>query len=89
MRFVALIFMLACSAQTKTSIEENVSSSLADEDGDGYFNDEDCDDLMHRPIPVRLNCVMPLTTTVMVRSTKVCFPPFFKIAMEMASGIRM
>ena len=45
MRSGIFVFMLACSAQTKTTIEDNVSDSLADEDGDGYFNDEDCDDL--------------------------------------------
>ena len=45
MRFAALTFILGCSTQTKTIIEDNISSSLADEDGDGYFNDEDCDDL--------------------------------------------
>ena len=44
MRFGAWIFFFACSAETKNTIGEDISDSLLDEDGDGYFSDEDCDD---------------------------------------------
>ena len=44
MRIGLVVLLTACASQTKTPIEENISTSLSDEDGDGYFNDEDCDD---------------------------------------------
>ena len=52
-----LPFILACSVENKTQIGEEVidtSELLLDSDGDGYFSDEDCNDLssnVHPGIP--------------------------------------
>ena len=44
MRTATLIFLFACSAETRKVDGDTISTSIFDEDGDGYFSDEDCDD---------------------------------------------
>ena len=51
MRFVFSFFFLGCSATSKTSYQEIETQSLLDEDGDGYLQDEDCDDFDPQVFP--------------------------------------
>ena len=39
-----LLYFLACSSTTKLTTDSSTVASLSDDDNDGYFTDEDCDD---------------------------------------------
>lgn len=43
MRFSLLLFLLACTSE-KPVIEENITNSIQDIDGDGYVLEDDCDE---------------------------------------------